>query len=84
MADLPKRHRAQCMAFFGDDLTDEEVFETFGANDIAVRIGEGRPQRAITSAIRTGAGHARPSPRTTPEFQNQFREQFWFRSHSDP
>lgn len=41
MADLRERHGAQCMAFFGDDLTDEEVFETFGANDIAVRIGEG-------------------------------------------
>jgi trehalose 6-phosphate phosphatase len=41
MADLRERHNAQCMVFFGDDLTDEEVFATFGANDIAVRIGEG-------------------------------------------
>jgi trehalose 6-phosphate phosphatase len=42
MADLRQRHGAQCMVFFGDDLTDEEVFATFGANDIAVRIGEGQ------------------------------------------
>jgi trehalose 6-phosphate phosphatase len=41
MADLRQRHGAQCMVFFGDDLTDEEVFATFGANDIGVRIGEG-------------------------------------------
>ena len=41
MADLRERHGAHCMVFFGDDLTDEEVFATFGANDISVRIGDG-------------------------------------------
>jgi trehalose 6-phosphate phosphatase len=41
MADLRNRHGAQCMTFFGDDHTDEEVFVTCGPNDISVRIGLG-------------------------------------------
>jgi trehalose 6-phosphate phosphatase len=41
MTDLRERHHAHCMVFFGDDLTDEEVFATFGANDISVRVGDG-------------------------------------------
>jgi trehalose 6-phosphate phosphatase len=41
MADLRTRHGAQCMTYFGDDHTDEEVFATFGPNDISVRIGHG-------------------------------------------
>lgn len=41
MADLRTRHGALCMTFFGDDHTDEEVFASFGPNDISVRIGFG-------------------------------------------
>jgi trehalose 6-phosphate phosphatase len=42
MTDLRARHGALCMTFFGDDHTDEEVFATFGPNDISVRIGPGK------------------------------------------
>lgn len=36
-----KRLGAECMVFFGDDTTDEDVFVTLGSDDVGIKVGEG-------------------------------------------
>jgi trehalose-phosphatase len=44
MAALRRETAAACALFVGDDVTDEEVFASFGEHDFPVRVGPGETQ----------------------------------------
>jgi len=51
---------ADCVVFFGDDTTDEDVFATLGTSDVGVKVGDG-PTRAghrVTDPIEVGGALA--------------------------
>lgn len=41
LQSLRKRLGATCMLYVGDDITDEDVFRTLGAEDIGIKVREG-------------------------------------------
>ncbi len=49
---LADRHSATATVYFGDDVTDEDVFAVLGPDDVGVKVGDGESQ----------AGHRLASP----------------------
>jgi trehalose 6-phosphate phosphatase len=71
MAALRREVGAACALFVGDDVTDEEVFASFGDNDFTVRVGGGD----------TAARHRLANPLAVHDFLAALRATLGHDSH---
>jgi trehalose 6-phosphate phosphatase len=71
MATLRRETEAACALCVGDDVTDEEVFASFGDSDFTVRVGSGE----------TKARHRLADPVAVHDFLAALRTAFSSDSH---